>query len=545
MNAGSLLVIGTALIFGVIGARIFKAVKIPQVVGYIIIGIVLGTSGVNIITKEMVRAFVPLNYLALGIIGFLVGGELKKSVFKKFGKSMIIILVLEGMSAFLLVTILTGFFTKNWGLAIVLGALASATAPAATVDVLWEYKAAGALTTMVFAIVALDDGLALLLYGFANAIARILIAHKEFSIMSAVFKPLYEIGGSAALGITIAYIYRVLLDLTRKHKHEKDLMLSFTFGSIILIIAVSLQFKLDLILAEMFFGIAFVNIAPHYSQRVFDLLKGFSPPIYILFFVLAGARLEVASVTLTTVIIAVLYITGRTSGKIAGAALGAFISGSSKNVSRYLGLCLFSQAGVTIGLAISSYQTFPQIGLSVINVVTLTTFLVQIIGPPFVKFAITKADETGKNITEDEMLEKYRVEEVMDKNPPVIQISSSLNTIIEKIASGGNDDIPVVDEAGELAGVVSLSKIKPLLNIGAPGNVILAEDIMSPVIYTITGSKTLHEAYSIFKNYNVAYLPVVSSENSKKLDGFLTMDQVNEIIRKETFKLREVQGSSS
>ncbi len=545
MNAGSLLVIGAALIFGVIGARLFKAVKIPQVVGYIIIGIVLGTSGVDIITQEIVHAFVPLNYLALGIIGFLVGGELKKSVFKKFGKSMIIILILEGMSAFLLVTMLTGFFTKNWGLAIVLGALASATAPAATVDVLWEYRAAGVLTTLVFAIVALDDGLALLLYGFANAVARILIAHKEFSIMSAVLRPLYEIGGSAALGIAIAYIYRFLLDLTKKHKHEADLILSFTFGSIILIIAVSLQFKLDLILAEMFFGIAFVNIAPHYSQRVFDLMKGFSPPIYILFFVLAGARLEVASVTLITAVTAVLYLIGRTSGKIAGAALGARISGSPKKVSRYLGLCLFSQAGVTIGLAISSSQTFPQLGLSVINVVTLTTFLVQIIGPPFVKLAITRAEEAEKNITEEEMLEKYRVEEVMDKDAPVIKINSSLNEVIEKIASCRYDDIPVVDEVEELKGVVSLSKIKPLLNIGVPGNVIIAEDLMSPIKYTITGSKTIHEAYRIFRNYNVTYLPVVSFENSRKLDGFLTMDQVNDIVRKETFKLREIQRSSS
>ncbi|RKX99972.1 MAG: cation:proton antiporter [Spirochaetes bacterium] len=542
MGAESLLVIGAALIFGVIGARLFKAVKIPQVVGYIIIGIALGVSGADIITKDLIQKFAPLNYLALGIIGFLVGGELKKSVFKKFGKSMIIILVMEGMLAFIIVSLLIGIYTKNWGLAIVLGALASATAPAATVDVLWEYKSAGVLTTMVFAIVALDDGLALLLYGFANAIARILIAHKGFSIMSAIIKPLYEIGGSAALGIGIAFIYRYLLDITGRYRHEKDLMLSFTFGSIVLIIALSLKFGFDLILAEMFFGVTFVNIAPHYSQRVFELMKGFSPPIYILFFVLAGARLEVTSVTVITLVTALLYLVGRTSGKMLGASIGARVSRSPKKVSKYLGFCLFSQAGVTIGLAISTFHTFPELGITIINVVTLTTFLVQIIGPPFVKFAITKADEAGKNITEDEMLEKYKVEYAMDKNPSVIRIGDNLDFVINTISSNKYDDIPVINDNNEIVGVISLSQIKPLLNINIPRSAIIAEDVMTPVKYIITGSKSLLEAYRIMKNYNVNYLPVVSEKNSKKLVGFLSIEHINSIIREETIKLKEALG---
>ncbi len=542
MGAESLLVIGAALIFGVIGARLFKAVKIPQVVGYIIIGIALGVSGADIITKDLIQKFAPLNYLALGIIGFLVGGELKKSVFKKFGKSMIIILVMEGMLAFIIVSLLIGIYTKNWGLAIVLGALASATAPAATVDVLWEYKSAGVLTTMVFAIVALDDGLALLLYGFANAIARILIAHKGFSIMSAIIKPLYEIGGSAALGIGIAFIYRYLLDITGRYRHEKDLMLSFTFGSIVLIIALSLKFGFDLILAEMFFGVTFVNIAPHYSQRVFELMKGFSPPIYILFFVLAGARLEVTSVTVITLVTALLYLVGRTSGKMLGASIGARVSKSPKKVSKYLGFCLFSQAGVTIGLAISTFHTFPELGITIINVVTLTTFLVQIIGPPFVKFAITKADEAGKNITEDEMLEKYKVEYAMDKNPSVIRIGDNLDFVINTISSNKYDDIPVINDNNEIVGVISLSQIKPLLNINIPRSAIIAEDVMTPVKYIITGSKSLLEAYRIMKNYNVNYLPVVSEKNSKKLVGFLSIEHINSIIREETIKLKEALG---
>ena len=539
MDANSLLVIGIALIFGVIGARLFKAAKIPQVVGYIIIGIILGVSGTNIITKELVHKFAPINYLALGIIGFLVGGELKKSVFKKFGKSMVIILLMEGMMAFIFVTLLTGTYTGNWGLAIILGALASATAPAATVDVLWEYKAAGVLTTMVFAIVALDDGLALLLYGFANSIARGIVAHRGFSFYHAVLRPLYEIGGSALIGIVVAFIYRFLLNLTSRYKHERDLMLSFTFGSIILIIAVSLKFGFDLILAEMFFGVTFVNIAPHYSQRVFDLLKGFSPPIYILFFILAGARLEVSSVTIVTILTAVIYLAGRTSGKMIGAAIGARVSGSPRKVSKYLGFCLFSQAGVTIGLAISSFHTFPELGYTIIDVVTLTTFLVQIIGPPFVKFAIVKSGEAGKNITEEEMVEKYKVEEVMDAGVEKIKASYNLNQIINAITSSRYDDLPVVDEKGNLIGVISLSQIKPLLNINLPPTAILAEDIMTPVKYRVKRSSSLLDAYRIMKSYNIKYLPVVANTDENLLEGMVTVEGVNEVIRKETVKVGE------
>ncbi len=536
MNASSLLVIGIALIFGVIGARLFKAVKIPQVVGYIIIGIALGTSGADIISKELIEKFAPINYLALGIIGFLVGGELKKSVLKKFGRNMITILIFEGMTAFALVCILTGLFTGNWALAIVLGALASATAPAATVDVLWECKAAGLLTTMVFAIVALDDGLALLLYGFASAIAGSLLTSDGFSIINAVIKPIYEIGGAAALGIGVAFIYRLLLDLTSKYKQERDLILSFTFGSIVLIIAIALKFNLDLILAEMFFGVTFVNIAPHYSKRVFDLMKGFSPPIYILFFILAGARLELTSVTISTGIIALLYLAGRTIGKILGVNIGARLSSAPPKVTRYLGFCLFSQAGVTIGLAISAFHNLPELGLSIINVVTLTTFLVQIIGPPFVKYAISKAEEAGKNINEEEMLEKYTVKEIMDENPPVIKTTNNLNEVINIISESKYDDLPVLNDSDELVGIISLSHIKPLLNIKLPGSIIIAEDIMAPIKYTVRECERLDKPYRIFRNYNLKYIPVISDNNSKRLAGFLSVDHLNGIIRKETIQ---------
>lgn len=541
MSPETILVIALSLIFGVIGARLFKIIRVPQVVGYIIIGLLLGVSVTHILTKDLISEFRPINYIALGIIGFLVGGELKKSVFKKFGKSMIIILLCEGILAFLFVTILTGLFTKNWSLAIILGALASATAPAATVDVLWEFKSAGVLTTMIFAIVALDDGLALLLYAFANSIAQVLINHSGFSLYATVLKPLYSIGGALLLGIAVAVIFRLVLDITKSYKHEQDLMLSFIFGSIMLIIALALKFHFSMILAEMFFGATFVNIAPFYSQKVFDSMKSFSPPIYILFFVLAGARLELNSLTAFTIIAALLYLIGRTAGKISGAAVGALISHSPKKVGKYLGLGLFSQAGVTIGLAISAFHTFPSLGLSIINIVTLTTFIVQVIGPPFVKLAITKANEIHKDITEEEMLEKHTVESVMKIDVPVLKRIAIITDILDAFSESNLDEIPVVNDSEEICGIISLAQIKPLLNRDIPANLVIAQEIMFPIVHTIYPKQNLKEAYNTMIRNNMQCLIVVAEDNHKKMLGMIDISRIKEIMREETIKLRELK----
>jgi len=394
---------------------------------------------------------------------------------------------------------------------------------------------------MIFAIVALDDGLALLLYAFANSIAQVLINHSGFSLYVAVLKPLYSIGGEALLGIAVAVIFRLVLDITKSYKHEQDLMLSFTFGSIMLIIALALRFNFNMILAEMFFGVAFVNIAPFYSQKVFDSMKSFSPPIYILFFVLAGARLELKSLTVFTIITALLYLIGRTAGKISGAATGALISHSPKKVAKYLGLGLFSQAGVTIGLAISAFHTFPALGLSIINIVTLTTFIVQIMGPPFVKLAITKADEIHKNITEEEMLEKYSVESVMKIDNPVIKRTAILMDILDTFSASNLDEIPVVDDSEEICGLISLAKIKPLLNRNIPANLVLAEEIMLPIAHTIYPQQNLREAYITMVRNNMQSLIVVAEDNHRKMLGIIELGRIKEIMREETIKLRELK----
>ncbi|NIQ97086.1 MAG: sodium:proton exchanger, partial [Desulfuromonadales bacterium] len=177
-----LLLFGLAMFFGLSGGKIFRFFKIPQVVGFIAIGVILGVSGFGVFSRETIQDLGPFTNFALGVIGFMIGGEIRLSTFKKYGKNIFVILMCEGMFAYLLVGIFVYLVTKNAAISILLAALASATAPAATVDVIWEYRAKGILSTMILAIVALDDGLSLILYALSKVFAESIITGKEFSL---------------------------------------------------------------------------------------------------------------------------------------------------------------------------------------------------------------------------------------------------------------------------------------------------------------------------------------------------------------------------
>jgi len=201
-----LFTLGLIMALGLAGGRLFERFGIPQVVGYIVIGVVLGDSALHFLPVKTLDDLSPLTSVALAFIGFMVGGELKYSIFQKYGKQFFSILLSEGLLAMLFVSTLTILLTKNIPLGILLGALSSATAPAATVDVLWEYHSKGPLTSTILAIVALDDGLALFLYGFAFAFANAIVTGGGLSFKIMLLQPLIEIFGSLLLGILIALI---------------------------------------------------------------------------------------------------------------------------------------------------------------------------------------------------------------------------------------------------------------------------------------------------------------------------------------------------
>ncbi len=511
--------LGLALFGGTLGGRLFQALKVPQVVGYIIIGIVLGMSGFQIIDEHAVKILEPFNSFALGLIGFMIGGELKIDVFKKYGKQFMAILFFEGMMAFVMVALAVwAIGSLLWpdsqytiSIALLLGAIASATAPAATTDVLWEYKTKGALTTTIFGIVAMDDALALLLFSIASA-AVSYMTHQggDMSLWHTLLQPAHEVIGA----ISIAVVGGLAMIVIIKKYAERDKILAISLGMVLIIIGFSLTLKMDMLLAAMTLGAVVVNGLPRRSQEVFKIVQGFTPPIYVLFFVLVGAKLNVQYLTGSVIALIVLYIAARMAGKMSGAWLGAKLSGAPERVRKYLPFCLFSQAGVAIGLSIVASHNFPgEIGNTIVVVITASTFVVQLIGPSFTKMAVTKAGEVGLNITEEDLLKSILVKDIMDAKPPIIYKTTPYLVVLNTFSEYNYLNYPVIENDNELIGIITIQNMTKTIMDHSGDDLFVAYDLMDKVGATIGPNECAYRLKEIFDQEHIEFIPVVDANN--------------------------------
>jgi len=536
-----LILIGLTILLGTTGSRLFKKFRIPQVIAFIIIGFFLGDSVLGIINKQILSSFSFFNIFVLGITGFLIGGELKKEIFEKYGKQFINILLSEGLLAFVLVTLLVvlvgNLFFDNtsfiWALGLLLGSIASATAPAATTDVLWEYKTRGPLTTTILGIVGLDDGLGLVLFAFASSITFAIIGTSATAISSIFLHILYEIGGSVGIGV----LGGLFLSLIVRKISDKYGIITFSLGIIVLILGISKLVECDILLSAMAAGVFTTNFLPRKSKEVFESTNELMPILYILFFTFFGAKLNLENLTLPIILIAIVYLIGRTLGKGLGANLGARISKAPKTVRKYLPWCLFSQAGVAIGLSILASQRFPgEIGDSIVVIITTTTFVVQIVGPLAMRIAITGAGEAGLNITEEDIIRESKAKDIMDTTIPLIYENVSLTEILKTFSETDNLYYPVVDKNKKLLGVITVDHIKNSLATRGLDSFLLAYDLMEPVIAKASPVLPMVEVKEILSRYNLEYLPVVSAKD--EVLGFLERRQIS---RKISTKLIELQ----
>jgi len=540
-NLNILFLLGLALFGGTIGGRLFQKLRIPQVVGYIIIGIIIGESGLKLVNHNTIMTLQPFNYFALGLIGFMVGGELKKDIFLKYGKQFITILFCEGITPFIFVSLLVGiigsiFFDWRlaWSLGLLFGAIASATDPATTTEVFREYKTRGPLTTTIIGIVALDDGLALMLFAIASSIAGSLSGYAHKGFLMAVVSPLYNIGGAILLGGALGFI---LSEILKKYS-EKERLLVFSIGTVLLITGLALLMKVEMLLAAMTAGIIVANSTPRKSKDVFQLLGGFTPPIYVIFFVLIGAKLNFIHMTAVTFLLVGIYLFGTIVGKIVGSRIGSRISGAPGSVQKYLSFGLFSQAGVAIGLSILAAQYFPgEIGNIVVIVITATTFILQLIGPPFTKLAVTKAGEVGLNVTEEDIMSNIKTKDIMDKNPPLIYDNTPLDKILKLFSQTNNLYYPVIDSNKRLSGIISVDSIKRTFMEAGLVGLILADDLKEPVVATVSEETVLSEAKEILDKYNLEYLLVVAKNN--KVAGFIERRILSKLISTKVMELQK------
>jgi len=547
------LLFGLVILGGTFGARLFQKFHIPQVVGCIVVGILLGDV-FHLITPKTIESLEPFTMFALGLIGFMIGAELRAEVFKKYGKQFFIILFSQGMGAFLLVMI--GSSAIVWlalpsivenidavqrvhtslAMGLLLGAIASATAPAATANVLWEYKTRGPLTATILAIVAMDDALALLLYRGAATGAKALMGTGQSSVLNTTLILLAEILGAIVLG----FLAGVLLYYLLKFVRAEDKILEFAISCLLLVVGISMIPKIDPILPAMALGITIANLMPRQSKGTFQLVEKFSPPVYTAFFVLAGAHMQFGKLGFWMIIMIGVYTLFRAAGKMFGSWFGARYSHAPIAVRKYLGICLLPQAGVAIGLAIlASQQINTVLGHTIIMVVMTATFLMEILGPMLVKVGVKKAGEVGLNITEEDLIKTYKVSDIMDAEPTSIPQDLLLEQILKVFSTSENIYYPVIDGQSRIIGVITIPDIKEMFANREFAGWLLAFDIAEPVRDKTTPNKSLEEAMEWMRKYNIENMPVVASDESDELVGVLDYHKALRKISAEVLQKRK------
>ncbi len=398
-QADILTIVGLIITVAFLGSKLFQRVGIPQVVGFIVVGVLLGNSFLRIVPPELIAELAFVSELALGLIGFDMGSHLRLDDLRRLGRSIACILLFEAVGTFALVTAGVYVLTRSLHTALIFGALSSATAPAATVDVLAEYDAEGPLTTSLLAVVGMDDALALLLYSLAAALAESILAQSgSLSLVGIIKLPLVEIGGSLILGVVMGLALNFVLErMARRH----DAM-AVSVGAVFICVGISRSLNLSLILTSMVLGMVVVNCCPENGRYIRFTIEHAGPVIYVLFFALVGARFRIDLLPAMG-LLGIAYVILRSVGKFTGAWVGGALGGAEPVVRDNLGLGLLSQAGVAIGLALATASRFStygeqgeQLSSLIINVITATTFVVQIIGPICVKLAITRAGEVGR-----------------------------------------------------------------------------------------------------------------------------------------------------
>lgn len=523
-TANLILLLGLIMFLGALGGRIFQKLRIPQVVGYIVIGVFIGQSGFQLLSASVITALDPLSNVALSLIGFLIGAELKLSVIKKYGKQFIGILLFEAIVPFFVVAlivlavayVLTRDFTTSLAMALVLGSISSATAPAATTDVLKENRTRGPLTMTVLGIVAMDDAVALILYAIASSAASILLGGGAgLSLGDQLISLLYEVGGSIVVGSLTGL---ALGQVIRNLMSDEGRILSFSLGALFLCTGLCTLLAFDNILAAMSLGFAMVNFAPAKTRETFSLVEKFTPPIYVMFFVLVGAKLNIWNVNAFVAVLAILYVMCRTLGKSVGARIGAMLTGAPETVRRYLPFCLLSQAGVAIGLSIAAGHDFATtIGPTIMLIITATTFVVQLVGPICVKHGVTKAGECGLDITEEDLMKNSTVQDITwgtasicrPDSPAIVSETSTLKAIISAFSHHENLSYAVCDPEGRLSGIITLEHLKEALLVTELSESLMACDVMEAPQVTCTATTPVPELYKLFSDYDVETIPIV------------------------------------
>lgn len=381
-----LLTIGIAMAAGLLVSRLARLVKLPNVTAFLVAGLVIGPCVGRIITEEQAASMNVISEAALGFIAYAIGGEFKLSYLKKIGKAPLTITFFQGMTTALCVDVGLIVLGVPVPEALLLGAIALATAPAATLMVVRQYKANGPVTQMLLPVVAMDDALGLMVFSISSSVAAALLGG-EMTVQSMLVAPLAEIVGSLALGSALGFV----LGYCSRFFASRGNKLALSIALVLAGVGLCDMWGLSSLLVCMMIGAVMVNISQQH-EVLMEQCDRFTPPLFLLFFVLSGAQLDLTVLPVVG-LTGICYLLLRSIGKWCGTMLGALCVHADKNIRKYLGLTLLPQAGVAIGMSQLVSIKFPALASQINTIVLAGVLVFELVGPIVTKLALTKAGE--------------------------------------------------------------------------------------------------------------------------------------------------------
>lgn len=391
---------GVLLLVGYFIGKLVAKIKLPEITGYIIAGLLMGEAVTGIFPEHMGESFTIVTEVALGLIALTIGAEFSIRKLRHVGAGVLIITVVQLLATFVIVSIGLMLVGLPKPFALLLGAIASATAPAATVAIVQSLRAKGLFIDYLYGVVALDDAGCVILFGivFAFASGVISAGTEAAGAMTLLLKSVSEVIFSLLIGV----IEGALLHFATRRKNRPNEILILSLGLVFLTTAFAIVLHFSPLLTNMAAGAVVINLSAR-NRRIFQMLEPLTPPLYALFFVMAGAELQPGIVLRGGVLlIGSVYIVLRALGKYGGSWAGAVMCGAPASIRKYLGFSMLPQAGVAIGLVLL-IQASPlmegitpaqhELVMNMVNVVLLSVFVNELIGPPLSKFAVIRGNE--------------------------------------------------------------------------------------------------------------------------------------------------------
>jgi len=562
--------LAVVLIGSLVGGRLAAKFNVPRVTGYLIIGLLLGPSFAKLtglptsITPQALNELQILTDIALVLILVTIGGQFRTENLRRWHKRILYFSLAEIGLTFLLVATTTlianqfivqyeisnlGLWKTSIGFGIFLGIIAIATAPAATMMVVREYEAEGTTTNALLTLVGLNNFISIIVFGVA--------LHFMLHPNAALVLLLYKLCGPLFLGGAIGFLLSVWaqrLELTSEYK-------IITLGGVVSCAAISHFLDLDPLLSGLAMGVILSNSSPRW-HLIQESLREVDYPLYVVFFVIAGANLHIE--TLSHIgLIGIVYVVARIAGKIIGSSIGSKIGAFDRQTGYYVGISLLAQAGVAIGLARTLSNDWDGGGKLIETVVLGSVIIFELIGPLAVRHGLVKAGEvpilsilqkkvqnsafdglhsvvhhfrTSLGLPEGHRLDDpgdILVKHIMRRNVETIQNDTKYNELLRLIAHSRYDMFPVVDETNRFIGMIDYTEIRNLLFEPTLAQLVVASDLASPAQHAVEPEQTLREAMKTLQdNRSVSYFPVIDPEEPEHLLGILSQNDIMAAFRR-------------